>query len=253
MAQIVLLGTGAAWSGPDRENTFMVVRGDSTNLLIDCGGSPTQRLAHIGIKPSEIDHLILTHNHPDHMYGFPLLMLNAWMAGRKTPLHVYGLKNTIRSAKKMLEALDFSLLPNFMPIKYHSITPNSITTLPKMGEFDISAVPTKHFVPTLAVRVTERATGISFAYSADTSPDPNVVELARDTKILLHEATMLDKSAEGHSSAVEAGQAAASAHVGELILIHVPPEVSAKKWRAAAKENFHGKVHVAEDFDVIEF
>jgi len=84
MAQVILLGTGAAWSGPDRENTFMLVRGKTTNLLIDCGGSPTQRLAQIGVKPNEIDHIVLTHNHPDHIYGFPLLMLNAWMAGRKT-------------------------------------------------------------------------------------------------------------------------------------------------------------------------
>lgn len=253
MAQVILLGTGAAWSGPDRENTFMLVRGETTNVLIDCGGSPTQRLAQVGVKPSEIDHVILTHNHPDHIYGFPLLMLNAWMAGRKTPLHVYGLKDTIRSARRMLQALDFDLLPKFISIKYHTVTPNSITKLPKMGEFDIAGVPTTHFVPTLALRVTERATGESFAYSSDTSPDAHVVEIARDAKIFLHEATMLDRSGQGHSSAIEAGQEAEAAHVGELILIHVPPEVQPTKWRAAAKENFHGKVTVAKDFDVIRF
>lgn len=253
MAQVILLGTGAAWSGPNRENTFMLVRGESTNVLIDCGGSPTQRLAHLGVLPSEIDHVILTHNHPDHIYGFPLLMLNAWMAGRKKPLRVYGLKSTIRSAKNMLKALDFHLLPKFMPITYHVVTPNSITTLPKMGEFDIQGAPTKHFVPTLALRITERATGESFAYSSDTSPDPMVVEIAKGTKFLMHEATMLDRSGEGHSSAIEAGQEAAAAQVNELILLHVPPDVSPPKWKAAAKENFKGKVTVANDFDTFEF
>lgn len=253
MAQVILLGTGAAWSGPHRENTFMLVRGESTNVLIDCGGSPTQRLAQVGVNPAEIDHVILTHNHPDHIYGFPLLMLNAWMAGRKKVLHVYGLKSTIRSARNMLKALDFHLLPRFITIKYHTITPNSITTLPKMGEFDIQGAPTKHFVPTLALRITERATGHSFAYSSDTSPDQNVVEIARGTRFLIHEATMLNKSAEGHSSAIEAGQAAAAAEVNQLVLLHVPPDVSPPKWRAAAKENFKGKVTVADDFDTFDF
>lgn len=253
MAQVILLGTGAAWSGPDRENTFMLVRGESTNVLIDCGGSPTQRLAQVGVQPSEIDHVILTHNHPDHIYGFPLLMLNAWMAGRKTALHVYGLQSTIRSARKMLKALDFHLLPNFITIKYHVVTPNSITALPKMGEFDIQGAPTKHFVPTLALRITERATGKSFAYSSDTSPDQNVVEIARGTQFFIHEATMLDKSGEGHSSAIEAGQDAAAAEVNQLILLHVPPNVSPPKWRAAAKQNFSGKVTVANDFDTFNF
>ncbi len=253
MAKVILLGTGAAWSGPTRENTFMLVRGKTTNVLIDCAGGPTQRLAHIGVAPNEIDHIVLTHNHPDHIYGFPLLLLNAWMAGRKAPIHVYGLKDTMRSARKMLKALDFNLLPNFTPLKYHSITPNSITALPRLGEFDIAAAPTKHFVPTLALRVTERATGSAFAYSSDTSPHRPVVELARGAKFLLHEATMLDKSGEGHSSALEAGVEAAAANVGELILLHVPPDVRPKEWRAAAKENFRGKVVVAEDFDAFEF
>jgi ribonuclease Z len=253
MAQVILLGTGAAWSGPNRENTFMLVRGETTNVLIDCGGSPTQRLAHVGVKPSEIDHVILTHNHPDHIYGFPLLMLNAWMAGRKKALHVYGLKSTIRSARNMLKALDFHLLPHFITIKYHVVTPNSITALPKMGEFDIQGAPTKHFVPTLALRITERATGKSFSYSSDTSPDTNVVEIARGTEFFIHEATMLNRSAEGHSSAIEAGQDAAAAEVNSLILLHLPPDVNPPKWRAAAKENFKGKVTVANDFDTFDF
>lgn len=253
MAQVILLGTGAAWSGPDRENTFMLVRGETTNVLIDCGGSPTQRLAHIGVKPSQIDHIILTHNHPDHIYGFPLLMLNAWMAGRHDPIHVYGLRDTVRSARKLLQALDFRLLPHFTTIKYHPITPNSITLLPTMGEFEIATAPTKHFVPTLALRVTDRGTGNALAYSSDTSPSRTVVELARDSIVFLHEATTLDTSSEGHSSAVEAGQEAADANAGKLVLLHVPPDVRPKKWRAAAKVNFHGRVSVAKDFDVIEF
>lgn len=253
MAQVILLGTGAAWSGPDRENTFMLVRGKTTNVLIDCGGSPTQRLAHIGVKPDEIDHIILTHNHPDHIYGFPLLLLNAWMAGRQRAINVHGLRGTIRSAKNILKALDFHLLPNFTPIHYHKIFPNSVTSLSPMGEFDIAAAPTTHFVPTLALRVTERATGEAFAYSADTSPNDNVVQVARNVKFFLHEATMLDEPKEGHSTAEQAGEEASKANVGELILIHVPPNVEPKKWRAAAKQNFRGKVRVANDFDVIEF
>lgn len=253
MAQLILLGTGAAWSGPDRENTFMLVRGKNTNVLIDCGGGPTQRLAQVGVQPNEIDHIILTHNHPDHIYGLPLLLLNAWMAKRQTPIHLYGLADTMRSARRLLKALDFELLPNFTPIKFHSIKPNSIKALPQMGEFDVCAAPTKHFVPTLALRITERATGSAFAYSSDTSPHENVATLSRKAKFLVHEATMLDQSSEGHSSALEAGQAATDAKVDELILIHVPPYVQPHKWRAAAKQKFRGKVSVANDFDVVEF
>lgn len=253
MAQMIALGTGAAWSGPTRENTFLLVRGATTNLLIDVAGSPAQRLAQVGIGPNEIDHIVLTHNHPDHIYGFPILLLNAWMAGRRAPLHVYGLASSIRSAKALLNAVSFREWPNFFPIKYHVVTIHGVANLPPIDEFEIRMMHGKHFVPTMAVRVTNSMTGKSFAYSADTSPHENIVEIARDSDYFLHEATQLDESKEGHSSAVEAGQAAAAANAKRLILIHVPPQVQPLKWKRAAKENFSGPVTVANDFDVIEF
>lgn len=253
MAQLIALGTGAAWSGPTRENTFLLVRGATTNLLIDVAGSPAQRLAQVGIGPHEIDHIVLTHNHPDHIYGFPILMLNAWMAGRRTPLHVYGLADTIRSAKALMNAVSFREWPNFFKIKYHVVTINSKATLPRIDEFEISAMHGKHFVPTMALRVLNHTTGNTFAYSADTSPHDNIVAIARDADYFLHEATQLDESKEGHSSAVEAGQAASAAGAKQLILIHVPPQVQPQKWKLAAKQYFRGKVSVANDFDVIEF
>lgn len=253
MAQIILLGTGSALSGPDRENTYMLVRGQTTNLLIDVGGSPTQRLAQLGIPPDRIEHIILTHNHPDHIYGLPLLLLNSWMAGKRSVMHLYGLQETLDSARGMLHAVEMDRLPGFFPIDYHPVQPNSIAALPPIGEFDVQASPTIHFVPTMAVRVTERATGKTMVYSSDTSPHPNIVEIARDADLMLHEATMLDTPGEGHSSALEAGKEAADAGVKELVLIHVPPNVVPEKWRQAAEREFPGPVMVAKDFDVVEF
>jgi len=253
MAQVILLGTGAAWSDPTRENTFLLVRGATTNLLIDVAGSPTQRLAQIGVSPAEIDHIILTHNHPDHIYGFPILMLNAWMAGRRQPLHVYGLKSTLHSARTLLNAVSFRKWRDFFKIKYHVVTPNSIAELPPVGEFDVEATKSKHYVPTIALRITERATGNVFAYSADTAPHKNVVEIACDADLFFHEATELDRSSAGHSTAYEAGAEAAAAHVKSLVLVHVPPHVKPPTWRRAARQNFRGRVRVAQDFDVIEF
>ncbi len=253
MARLILLGTGAAWSGPERENTFLLVRGAATNFLIDVAGSPAQRLAQVGVSPREIDHIVLTHNHPDHIYGFPIFMLNAWMAGRRAPLHVYGLADTLRSAKAFMNAVSFREWPDFFKIKYHTVVVNNEATLPRIDEFEISVRRGKHFVPTMGLRVTNHATGKCFAYSADTAPSENVVALARGADYFLHEATQLDESNAGHSSAVEAGQAASAASVRQLILIHVPPEINALKWKRAAKRHFCGKVTVANDFDVIEF
>ncbi len=36
MAQIIMLGTGAALSDATRENTFLVVKGAKESILVDC-------------------------------------------------------------------------------------------------------------------------------------------------------------------------------------------------------------------------
>src|SRR5436309_1280291 len=113
MPRIILLGTGSAWSGPARENTYMLVAGENTNILIDCAGSPSQRLERVGVRITDIDHLVLTHSHPDHIYGWPIFALNAWMAGRRAPLHVYGLAETLETARLMLRAVGSKDWPNF--------------------------------------------------------------------------------------------------------------------------------------------
>jgi len=50
MAQVILLGTGSAWSGPERENTFLLVRGNGHDRLIylraDVGEVVQRYLAH---------------------------------------------------------------------------------------------------------------------------------------------------------------------------------------------------------------
>lgn len=253
MPRTILLGTGSAWSGADRENTYMLVQGEHTNILIDCAGSPAQRLARIGLSPAQVDKVILTHNHPDHIYGWPIFALNAWMAGRTEPLDVYGLPNTIIAARGLLRVVEAKRWPHFFRIRYHEIVSQSIDLILTDDEFTISGTMAQHFVPTLSVRVISRATGEGFAYSADTTPQENFVEFARGIRYLLHEATTLVNTSEGHSSAIEAGRQASLAQVRELVLIHLPPDVNPREWRDAARQEYSGPIRVAADMDEFDF
>lgn len=253
MSRVILLGTGSAWSGPARENTYLLIEGVQSKIMIDCAGSPAQRLARAGVNIATVDDVVLTHSHPDHVYGWPVFALNAWMAGRRQPLHVHGLAETVRTARELLRAVGAKRWPNFSPVRYHRVKPNSIDLILANREFTVVSTLTDHFVPTIALRVTSVQTGESIAYSCDTTPRENIVELARGVKYLFHEATTLEQPAEGHSSAVQAGLQAKRAGVRELVLLHLPPDARPPKWRAAARREFAGRIHVAEDFDAFEF
>ncbi len=96
--------------------------------------------------------------------------------------------------------------------------------------FRITGAPGVHPVPTLGVRVEEKASGRVCAYSCDTEPTPSIVALARGAHLLVHEAT---GKGPGHSSAAEAARVAAEAGVDRLALVHLPGHLPADDLAAA--------------------
>ena len=107
MAQIILLGSGAALSDEHREHMFMIARGKKEAIMIDCGGSPIGRLFTARVPLDCIDHIILTHHHPDHLYGLSVFLLDLWLVGRNKVLHIHGLSETLRAARGMMHAFEW--------------------------------------------------------------------------------------------------------------------------------------------------
>ncbi|MBI4790252.1 MAG: MBL fold metallo-hydrolase [Chloroflexi bacterium] len=255
MAQVIMLGTGAALSDAKRENTYLVVQGASSSILVDCGGSPTQRLLAAGVPLESIDHVILTHHHPDHIYGLSVFLLDLWLAGRKRVLHIYGLAETLRAAQAMMRAFEWESWREhgFFPVEFHRVAKKGIELIIVTPEFSVSATPTKHLLPTIATRFVSTASGKAIVYSSDTMVCESVVALACDADVLFHEATTVDEPNFGHSSARQAGEQATHAGVKQLVLVHLPPDGDVEQLRAAAASTFKGKVVVSKDFQRFKF
>lgn len=91
---------------------------------------------------------------------------------------------------------------------------------------------------------------VTMAYTGDTGPADELLELARDADLLLAEATLAstDTSDWGHLCATDAAQVAATAEVRQLVLTHLgsadPQWAHARK--AEAERVFAGPVHLAQ-------
>ena len=90
MSKLIILGSSNAISHKDHENTHMVIVGEKRTVLVDCVSNPILRLEQAGVDFNAITDLILTHFHPDHVSGVPLLLMDMWLMGRREPLNVYG-------------------------------------------------------------------------------------------------------------------------------------------------------------------
>ena len=245
MGQITILGSSFALPGPQMENTYLVVQEGARMVLVDCVGNPVVRLQQAGIDPLQITELILTHFHPDHVSGVPLLLMDLWLMGRKTQLKIYGLKDTIRRTNTMMGLYEWQHWPGFFPVEFHGFPEKESMLLFDTPEIKVTGSPVRHLVPTLGLRFDFKRSGKSAAYSCDTEPCPEVIKLAENTDVLLHEASGASK---GHTTPQQAGEVATKARVGKLYLIHYPPEAVQVDMIKEAQSAFSGPVEIAKDF-----
>ena len=222
MITVHLLGTGSADGGPDRTTTMLAVEHGAATVLVDCGGDAVHRLLASGLRPKDLSAVVLTHEHPDHISGFPLLVEKVWLRGRREPIDVYGLAPTLEKARALFSVFNTDKWEGLPEIRYHDVAPEPGAPVTTLDGLEITATPVVHPVPTIGLCF--EAGGVRVAYSCDTAPTGAVVEMGRDADLLIHEAT---GSLDGvHSSPEEAAAIAAQAGAGRLVLVHAPPGVT---------------------------
>ncbi len=248
---MVILGSSNAIPDPKHENTHMVLAGSSHAVLIDCVNNPILRLEQAGISHTDITDLVLTHFHPDHVSGVPLLLMDMWLMDRSLPLQIHGLKHTLDRLEKLMDLYGWKEWPGFFKVTFHRIPERELSPVLDCEEFSLVASPVQHFIPTIGLAMLIHRSGKKIVYSCDTEPCASLLRLAADADVLFHEAA---GPKPGHSSAAQAGETAETAKAGALYLIHYPTgDQFSAGLVAEARQCFSGPVDLARDFLSLEF
>jgi ribonuclease Z len=251
VARLTFLGSSSAVPAIGHDNAFLVVEGAESTLLVDCAGSPLLKLQEAGIDPGHLGHLILTHDHPDHIYGFPVLVLGLWLLRSPRSLQVIGLPEALRTARDLLALFRPQDWPGFRPPDYREVDVGKDELLLDLPDLLVTGRAAQHLVPSLALRFVSRESGGAVVYSGDTGPSERVARFARGAQVLIHEAagTLL-----GHSSAADAGRVAQTAGVDKLFLIHYPAHADRLgSLLAEARQHYSGRLDLARDMESLEF
>jgi len=252
MAKLIFLGTASAVAYQGHENTFLVLQGEESSILVDCSSRPVMRLKDAGIDHNDLSDLIITHFHPDHVSGLATLIMDMWILGREKEFHIHGCEHAISRAIKMMDLFGWQDWTDIYPVHFHTLPLDELAPVLDNCEFKILSSPVQHMIPTIGIRIEYRGGEFVVAYSSDTLPVPETVRLAADADVLIHEAT---GTTFHHSTASQAGEIASQAGVKALYLIHYPPEekISSDSTLSEAKKTFPGNVYLAEDFMGVEF
>lgn len=249
-------GTSGAIPSSARDNTALAFYSADDVVLVDCSGSPYQKILKAGLNPMRASSLIVTHRHVDHLYGLPSLAHNMGLAGRRATLHVHALRETMPFLRGFM---DLFPLEEKMPyrIELHEIPPKEGHLVLEANGFRVLSSPVKHGAPNVGLRVefdSPQERGV-VVYSGDTSPCPSLIALARAADILIHEATFLHGEAaraasDGHTTGYQAGEVAAQAGVKRLILCHFAASLhdQLEDLRREARQAYNGPVEIPEEF-----
>ncbi len=212
-----LLGTGAAYANAPLTTTMLAVSDGMSVIVIDCGGDVIHRMLAAGLDPQAIRMLLLTHGHIDHIGGFPLMMRKLSLGQRCEPLPICGPEVTLAHVRSLLGLYDTTRWKHDFARTWHPVPLESRQLVYLDGTWQIRASPTLHSAPGISIRITHIPSRSSVAYSSDTGPTSQLVELAACADILVHEAT---GPFPGHATALQAATAAKNADVQRLVLVH---------------------------------
>ena len=242
-----LLGTGSALSDASRTTTMLAFEGEEGVLLIDCGGDALQRMLAHELDPARLLGVILTHEHPDHIGGLPLLVERLWVAGRRTPLPIWGIEPVLRTAEALLRLFDTSDWPEFAGVSPQVVAHTTEAPMLRIGQWTLHANPTRHSLPGIALRL--RVGDAMVAYSGDTEPTASFVTFARGADLLIHEAT---GAVVHHSSIEQAASVASASGAKRLVLVHLPNDLEGRSEELAAARKIFPALEIGFDGDRLE-
>jgi ribonuclease BN (tRNA processing enzyme) len=245
--RLTVVGCSGSGPGPSSAASCYLLEHSGFRLLLDLGNGafgPLQAVA----DPDTVDAVHLSHLHADHCLDIaPFVVWHRYSgraSGRRIPLFAPA-----GAARRLATAYDEGGADLTDVFDFTVVTPGSLS----IGPFQVQTVRTAHPVECHAVRLT--AGGRSLVYTGDTGPCPDVVSLARGTDVLLAEAAHPEVPGLPpglHLTGRQAGEHAAEAGVGRLLLTHVPAWVDETVQLAEATAAFPATelVHAGARYDI---
>jgi ribonuclease BN (tRNA processing enzyme) len=259
--QITVLGKSPAWQDTDGACSGYLVQDGRRSLLLDCGNGVFAKLRRF-YDYVDIDAVLISHLHADHFLDLVPFSYALTYAPRQQPVPVAGWQGTDHPARPRLfaPAGAAEMFRKVAGAWGHEDLIESAFELSEydppdelaIGSFKARFCKVPHYAPTYAVELST-AGGGRLTYSADCSPNDDLVRFAEGTDLLLIEATLPRPERtgkRGHLTPGEAGEHGRRAGARRLVLTHFSDELDPEWALDEASTAFGGRVELAREGDV---
>ena len=241
--KVTFLGISGGVQSPESGNVSFFVTEGKTSVLAEVSGNPAGELTACGVDPAELDTVLLSHAHVDHIYALPSLLHNMWLLKRSRPLPIFANVPTLETARTLCAVFGFEKKPGMFRVEW-IVFPKQAMAL---GPFILETFPTVHGVPTVGFVFS--AGGKKLAYFADTAPLTDRPPSAIGANAVIHEAGGVEAvestlNVQYHCSGRQAAIAAGKISLTDqdpptLFLCHLPPDPEKRAAILAEARFFH--------------
>jgi ribonuclease Z len=230
MSKITILGSASGMPVPGRAHACFVLETDEESFLFDVGEGCASSLLQHGIDHDRVFNIFITHMHPDHCIGLPMLLQMLHLHAREIPLTVYLPAEAVETTGRYLETL--YLLPERLSFELHlePIRPNPIYRDERVV---ISAFQNRHLMgydqqiaeahlpnQMQSYSLVILTAGKKIYYSGDVGGAEDIREVLSEPDVVVTECM--------HLPPEELMALLTEKKVPRVILTHVPPELENK-------------------------
>lgn len=251
---VTILGSGTCVPSLKRSSCSVLVTIGDSKLLFDSGAGTMRRLLETGTTVFEISYIFYSHFHPDHTSELiQLLFANKYPDSslRKKPLTLIAGNgfSSFFSGLKAAYGHWIELAPGLM--KTIELDTSGADSR-RLDNFTVDSLPVEHNDESLAYRITG-PNEKSLVYSGDTDYSDNLVTLAKNADLFICESALPDQlKVDGHLTPSIAGEIAARADVGKLVLTHFYPQCDQADIEKECRKSYSGPLVLAQDLMRIE-
>ncbi len=258
---VVLCGAGSPLPDVERSGPCVAVIAGGKLYVVDSGAGSSRVLARARLPQGEIERVLLTHFHSDHIDGLGELMLQRWAGGgRSEPVPVHGPTGVERVVAGFNQAYGQDFVYRVAHHGEDTVPPSGaggdarpfsvpadggVTQVFRDGDLEVSAFAVDHAPVSPAVGYRFDYKGRSVLISGDTAKSSNLQAAADGVDLLVHEAlspelvAVMTRAAQTagikriekitvdivdyHASPIEAAEIARDAAVDHLLFYHIVP------------------------------
>ena len=245
---LTTIGTGNALPDAQRGPTSQLIRYGASSIVVDLGSGALHKLARAGVSVFDMDALVLTHAHIDHIADcLPLLFaLSVLKKDRARPLEIFASSTTrdyLHAVQKVFGAWLDAPAKN---VVWRTIAPGERYDVAGLS---LATGTVQHSESSVALRF-ETPDGRRIAIPGDTAPHAPLVDFVRDVELLVIECgNPSGVETRAHLSPASLASLLKAAQPAVAVVTHRPLELDGETIQRAASPDFKGALHVPGDLE----